>query len=222
MLHLTNLSGGNSGGGSTIAYVSDAADDVNRITYTFSAQDIGAENDDRLVIVGVSWFDTAIGTKINSASIGGISASIHTGQKSNNDFNMGADIISATVPSSTSANIVITMNVSVSNAQITVYRATGLTSSTPHDTDNYRGDNSTGATMSVNIPSGGILVAVSGTATDTLTAGWTGATEDIDKDAGEVRQSAASESGLTLESARSVTILWSGSADNAGAVATWS
>ncbi len=222
-LQVTQLSGfGGSASGDAFAYVSDAADDTNRSTYTFSAQDIGAEAADRLVIVGLTHNRVSGGFKLSSATIGGVSATIHVAQFSGSGFTVGGAIISAEVPSGVSADIILTMEGTLANCQISVYRATGLVSSTSHDTDSARQDEGTGPTLQVNVPSNGILVAVAATVTDTLTASWTGATEDIDQDAGEIRQTSASESGLPSETSRNVKSLWSGSADNAILVATWS
>lgn len=99
-------------------------------TYNFTSQDLGDAADDRLIVVGVSGYRDAGGT-VNSATIGGVSATIHQSQGAARG---SLTWLSAVVPSGTSGTISVTFSVLQAGCIISTYRVVGYESATPEFT----------------------------------------------------------------------------------------
>jgi hypothetical protein len=102
-------------------------------TYTFSSQAIGTASTTRRVVVAVHCGrDTGASPSLSSATIGGVSATIHATQSgSGGGFYGYAAIISATVPTGTTADVVLNLSATSYWAGITVIAIDGLNSTTP-------------------------------------------------------------------------------------------
>lgn len=189
-------------GPSELSFIGETPDTSDLTTYTFTNHAIGAEHPTRRVVVAVSLgFLAAGGQTLASATIGGIAATIHVQV---GDGNCVA-LISALVPTGTTATIVITASAAARRAAVAVYRAINETVTTPHATMT---DNTlTGAVLSgtIDIPASGWVVAISQFNGNASTA-WAGVTEQYDAIYGDltVNRSGGFSSGLPPETGRTV------------------
>lgn len=132
-------------------------------TYTFSDLAFGEEAEDRRLVMFVSGRSNA-SRSINSASIGGVSASnvvtaTVTGASTNQS--RGAIRIAA-VPTGTSGDVVVTFSGSMLRAAVSLYRIVGLSSSTANNTANGSiggTGNSGDKTLQIDVPAGGVMLA---------------------------------------------------------------
>lgn len=89
----------------TLTFQQNTVDTVNRTTYTFAAQPIGAASATRRVIVVLS---TASARAVSSATIGGVAATVDATAAKTGTARLA--IISAVVPTGTTADVVVTLN----------------------------------------------------------------------------------------------------------------
>ena len=173
---------------------------------TISSQNFGTAASDRYIFCGVTWSSDGSGYTLDSATIGGVSATIHV--QTEDPAGYGSAIISAPVPSGTSGDIVLTFNQASIAARAHAYRVTGLGSQTAHDTDSDIDDV---VSMSLNIPDGGFALGCARfQSTSAITT--TGLTEDFDT------SGAVSGSASTLASETGRTISFDGGTGNAAGV----
>ena len=139
----------------------------------------------------------------NSATIGGVAATIHaqtTTGPTSAQLDTGIAIISALVPTGTTAAVALTFNNTVARTSLGIYRAINEVNASPHATmtDNTLSSNVNSGT--INIPGTGMLVAGSTAATTAGQANtWTGATETVDTphpNAAGILNMEGSETGL--------------------------
>ena len=181
-------------------------------TVTISSQNFGAAAVDRYIFCGLTWSSDGDGYTLDSATIGGVSATIHVQNEDGVAIGYGSAIISAPVPSGTSGDIVLTFNQASISVRAHAYRVTGLSSQTEFDTDT---DDDDIVSMSLNIPFGGFtLGCASFSSTNAITT--TGLTEDFDT-SGEV---SGSSSDLAIETGRTISFN-GGTGDAAGACASF-
>lgn len=103
---------------------------------TTAAQAVGAAAGDRVVYAIVHWLSGSPAKALSSATIGGVAATIHVQNSGNIGSSYhGVAIISAPVPTGTTAVIVLTFPASTSGyyASLTTYKCTGLLSQTAVD-----------------------------------------------------------------------------------------
>ncbi len=138
-------------------------------TVTFSNQAIGAADANRRVYVGAGGLILA-GRTLVSATIGGISASLHVSNSNDSEGNeYFAAIFSAAVPTGTTANVVLTFSGTLNDqtdVSIAVYRALYVENTTAYDTDAVDDDDSISLTLDT--PSGGFVIACCGVAPDNV------------------------------------------------------
>lgn len=212
------------GGGGSYTITDTLKDNGGGSSYTFSGggtADIGAAASDRMIAVAIGWRRNSGSYVVNSATIGGISATIATTVNVNNTFHSGAAIFYADVPTGTTADITVTFGNTAFGLWGKVYRVTGLTSNTDHDALNSRVNSGTTPSVSINAPADGILIAVASHVSNTTTATWIGATEDTDEIFDNENFTNADASGLSLETGRTVSAEFTASGDCALAAATW-
>jgi len=164
---------------------------------TATGVNFGSEDSGRRIVCAVHWAEGGTHRTLSSATIGGVSATIHVQRGHTGGVTgLGAAIISAIVPTGTSGTVDLNFSGSVTDSYIGTYRLTGFilgaTGSDEHQT--------TTALLSVNIAtsSGGIIIAAYTGSTNTVGTGvsWTGATELYDA-ANTTRVSSAFVSGLS-------------------------
>jgi hypothetical protein len=204
----------------SLAFLQATANTANQTTYNFTSQNFGDAAATREIIAAVHWYTVADAETLDSASIGGASATIHV--QNNDDLGgafVGSAIISASVPIGTSGTISVTFSAQCFGAAIGAYRVINLSSTTPHHTAS---DDDDVINMSLNIPDNGVFVACAmfSTAGAVTTAGMTEDFDDaIDTD---VQYVGGSATGLAAETGRALsfdgTVASSGAA---GVAASW-
>lgn len=123
--------------------------------YTFTAADIGAADAAREVIVFCGWKNTVGNNRsISSATIGGVTATLHASVGSSSDNGIG--ILQANVPTGTTGDIVITMSGGCANMVAVVYRVVPA-SATPLDFGVLLGTTSV-VVSNISVGSGGFLM----------------------------------------------------------------
>jgi hypothetical protein len=203
----------------SLAFLQAAANTADQTTYNFTSQNFGDEDATREIVVSVLWYTAAGAETLDSASIGGVSATISV--QNSVEFApglfVGAAIISASVPTGASGTISVTFSAGCLGAAIGAYRAINLSSTTPHHTAT---DDNDVINMSLNIPDDGVFVACAmfAAAGAVTTAGMT---EDFDAAIGtDVQYVGGSATGLAAETGRALSFDGpSGSA--AGVAASW-
>ena len=204
----------------SLTYIGTSVDNSDTATHTYPDHAIGAAASDREVIIAVNYDDNATNS-LSSATIGGETATIHVDTGTTSGIPPGVAIISALVDTGTTGTIVLNFTAAIRHSAVNVYRAVDLTSRTPHATDSATVNGGASASLSVNVPANGILLA-GAVIKANKTATWTGATKNAETGwTEEGTESAASESGLDVETGRAVDAGWSANGDNAAAAATW-
>lgn len=154
-------------------------------TVTFTAVAIGAAASNRYVFVSIPYYNGTLNSySIASVTIGGVLATIHTQpfQTAANSYG-GVALVSALVPTGTTADIVITWAASGASfyrPRIGVYRVTGLQSNTPFaivtDTQVVSSANMPHS-KSINVTKGGIVIVAG--YTNNNTHSLSGLTQDF-------------------------------------------
>lgn len=152
-------------------------------TQTFTSAAIGTAASDRLVIVGIvigKDSGTWSANPVSSVTIGGISATQVGSQiLCEGTATAALAIFAASVPTGTTANIVVTMAANGAT-DIVIWNATGLSSTTASDT---KSDNATPFTQSLTVPTGGFGIGLAGGESVTSWT-WTNLTERSDAASG--------------------------------------
>jgi hypothetical protein len=154
----------------TITFTDVATTTTDGTSHSFVNMAIGAAHPRRRVFVVVQLTQNGGSVEVSSATIGGIAAVIHIGTLSTT----GVAILSALVPTGTTATVVINVSAESDGFGILVYRAINLRSTSPFHTafGVESGDKKEGTlvvTCSLNIPDQGIILAASSSS-----ASWTG------------------------------------------------
>jgi hypothetical protein len=183
-----------------VSFVDSAVDAVNRTEYTF-ALDFGDAAADRYLIATPSARGATSGT-ISFVTIGGVSATqiINTTALQQTLHNTAAIFIAA-VPTGTSGDVVVTYADGKSRAGCGLFRVTGLSSATAHDT---AADNVEHSPLvdTINVLGGGFVIAV---AVGEATVIWAGVTESYDEAVeGGFRHSGGFDSELDAETGRTI------------------
>jgi len=177
-------------------------------TYTFTDYSIGAgQSSTRRVIAAVFWESSADRT-LSSATIGGESAAIDIQAAYDSVSRVGVAIVSATVPSGTTATIVATLSGSVDGCAVMAITLDGLASVTPTDTA-FKESSPTEGVLDW-LADGYVIAAVVNSGTATYT--WSGLTEREDSNFDTSRASLADDFKTTTETAQTVTATDSGGA----------
>lgn len=103
------------------AYTANGADVTDGATYTFANRAIGSAAANRTVVV-VLTYRAASAVTVNSVTVGGVTV---TQDVATNQANSCVWIGHATVPSGTTANVVVNLSGTVARAGIGLYRVTG-------------------------------------------------------------------------------------------------
>lgn len=152
---------------------------VSGTTYSATGVSIGAAASDRMVFGLVVWTKASTPSSLTSATIGGVAATIHAQNKVASVTGLSAAIISALVPTGTTATISLTFSAAASPG-VGVYRVTGLLSATALDVISLGGAISSPYNDTIDVAGQGILLF--GGTIYGAGVGFTigGATEDFD------------------------------------------
>lgn len=168
-----------SDGSLALSYTDSFTSTTSGSSFTSGSEDIGNADASRRVIVAVVWSTSTSSPKtLSSATIGGLSATIHQQIAPNG---IRSALISRKVPSGLTAVCSVTLSGSVSNCSMFFYRLVNESSSSPYDTASDI--TLSGSTLSANlsIPSNGVAIGVAIHKTLPLTTfSWTNLTEDVD------------------------------------------
>jgi len=170
------------------SFIAVTHDTGNVTTYTFAGANIGAADAARYVIVLVTHASSAGAARtVSSATIGGISASIHANAGAASAQGLGTAILIALVPTGTTATISITLSGGGGSCDIGVYRVVGLASATPFDTATAS-DAAGGGVLTTNtldVPHRGLVLGVANFEADSGSVTWVGASENYDESNGD-------------------------------------
>lgn len=153
----------------TLAYLQAAEDTVDRSSYTFSAQDFGAEASDRILLVIVHYRASTM-PALNSVTIGGVGASLVATAAT--DGNARTALYAAAVPTGTSGSVAVSLSAAALRCVVELYRATGIEASA-HATAT---DTGSPFTQSIDVPAGGVALA-GGQSAGISAVSWSGLTE---------------------------------------------
>ena len=179
------------------------------VQHTFATQNIGAAHADRIIVCAIAANTTPV--TLSSATIGGIAATIDI---QNDDATEFAAVISAPVPSGTTATVVLNFANAALDVSIGLYRFVGLNSQTPTATAS-NDDDPTAST--INVSANGFIVGVASFDADTTAITTVGVTENYDADIGSSRAvGGIFSNGGTAEAGR--TVSFDGGITNAAGV----
>lgn len=209
-----------------VSYIGVTHDPTNKSSYSLASVAIGTAAADRIVFVLVTWASgNATPVTISSATIGGVAATIHAQVTAVATDAIGSAILSAAVPTGTTATIAITLSGSGGSIDVGVLAVTGLSSQTPHAS--ATATTSAGAcSNSVNVPAGGFVLACANFNDELSGVTWVGATERYDEtntDGVAERVTGASEASLAVQTGRTVSATSANTGSNVGcmSVASW-
>lgn len=174
---------------------------------SFTSQNFGTADATRRIICAVNWRKDVAGSVLSSVTIGGVSATIHT-QTDGVVTRQGTALVSALVPTGTSGNVDCVWASSGSRTSVVaLWRQINESVASPFASNTATASSLTVSTT-INIPSGGSLYTTATTSTTATnpTFVWTGATERYDSIAigTDTGASGASETGMTVETGRSI------------------
>lgn len=201
----------------SLSFVGATEDAGNNATYTFTNHAIGAAAATRRVVVVVHWSrSTAVGT-LNSATIGGVGATIHV-QDGGAGVGGKVAIISAMLAAGTTSTIVLNFSSAQDRCYVAVYRAINETAGSPNATASDNAVTGNQFDLSIAVPANGWVVAGvnANQAGSGMTWTLTGVTEQYDapySDAAAVSRAGGFDTGLAAQT-RSLVAL--GSATPAG------
>lgn len=209
-----------------VVYVGVTHNTANSSSYSFASAAIGTAAADRVVFILVTWASgNTTPVTISSATIGGVAATVHAQVTAVASDAIGSAILSAAVPTGTTATIAITLSGSGGSIDVGVLAVTGLSSQTPHAS--ATATTSAGAcSNSVNVPEGGFVLACANFNDDLSGVTWVGATERYDEtntDGSAERVTGASVASLTAQTGRTVSATSANTGSNVGcmSVASW-
>lgn len=187
-----------------LAYQTTTRSGTNLTNYSFPSIAIGTASAGRRVFVTVHYGAGSGGFTLSSATIGGVAATIHVDHGVGTSNFRAAAIISAIVPTGTTATVAINFSGSVGRCGIGVWACTGLRGSAPTATTT---SSVQPTTLSLTRPRNGIVLAAwSAIVSSTGNISWTNATERYDANNETTTQEGGADvSGVANTQALSVT-----------------
>lgn len=169
----------------SIAYTADTysfTSPTTNTSWTFSGVSIGTATANRLVIVGVSYVNTAANTA--TVTIGGITATEVSGcavrSAAGGSVEFQGSVFAAVVPTGSTATIVVNTG-TATGCWIGVWAAYDLVSTTAVAGSHHWATGTSTVVLDLNVSPGGVACAM-GITPNAVT--WTGLTEDYDKISG--------------------------------------
>ena len=208
----------------------NATSTSNTAAHTFSGQSLGAADGNRIIAVAVGvGFNAPQDGTLNSVTVGGTSLTKQVGAVVDLTIeNFRAEIWSGSVPSGTTADIVVTLSEAIGISRgvgISVHSLVGAVAVTANATatDNDVGGASDPLELDVNTQGGGYVIGYAVSFKVAPSAGtWSGLTELTDLMTGNMNQTAANYSPTSNETPRTITLAFTlGSNGQAGVAASW-
>lgn len=157
------------------SFLQTDSDATDLSTYTFSSVNLGTADSDRTIVILVTGRSNDGGSRtLDSATIGGVSATINVQATSNGNV---CAIISADVPTGSTGNVVLNFSSTMTGVDISTYRVLGMSGTTATDTGS-----STASPLSdtLNMNAAGVCFAVAKNDNGSSNASWGNVTEDFD------------------------------------------
>ena len=209
----------------------NATSTSNTAAHTFSGQSLGAADGSRIIAVAVGvGFNAPQDGTLDSVTVGGTSLTKRVGAVADLTIeNFRAEIWSGSVPSGTTADIVVTLSEAIGISRgvaISVHSLVGAVAATPNATasDAYKtAEAGNPLVLTVNTQEGGYVIGcgVSFKVAPNV-ATWSGLTELTDAMTGNMAQTAANYSPTSNETPRTITLSFTlYSNGHAGVTASW-
>lgn len=201
------------GDGKQFAVTDFATDLTDSSNYSISDMEFGPAHAARRIIVPFAGRSVDNPRSLQSASIGGVSATVHIFRANDNanSQNGHAGIISALVPTGTTGTVNVVFNFpGLTELVIGVIRAVNLASGSAFDTAPSSGGDGQ-FSMSLDVPTRGIVVAAACGVGGSIDPTWTGATTFHSEDLGAEVMSLGAQGLLPNEVNRTVSIQEGGS-----------
>lgn len=198
------------GGGPRYTYNGKSSVGTSSASFSFTSQAIGDAASDRLVVVAVEVFTSGTNFAINGVTVAGVTAaqvSNATRAESGGTLKVRTELWQASVPTGTSGTIAVTFAGSVSECMVANYALYGLSSTTRADADNDGGGSGdTSASLLIDIPATGILLAAAAFVNSASSQTLSGVTQDdITIDSSVIhwqwgsRQASGAETGAAVD-----------------------
>lgn len=162
---------------------------VNTGTFSFTSMDFNVDNQNRLVIVAVHWYEFDTSAAITSITVGGVTPTLAASSSRAVSGGTGSFIYSALYyvqPTGTSGTIALQFNRSIDvGCSVATWAAYNLASNTPATTANGN------PALSVTTQPGDVVVSAA-TALGSSAFTWTGLTENYDTASAGLGRSGAS------------------------------
>lgn len=182
-------------GSVSVSYIGSASSGTTATSYTFNSTSIGVAASNRIVAVVVS-ATGGTGGGVSSVTINGTTATLV------NSTGIGFTSIGVaylSVPTGTTANIIVNLNNSQSRCAIDVYRLIGASTTLAANSVTTYTTSVTAATATATIPTGGVAIYSVVTSGTTITYSWSSATEDYDGSiAGSTSRAGATKIGPAI------------------------
>lgn len=181
---------------------------VNDDRYTLTGYSLGATDAARRIICRIHWVESGGHSSVTSVTIGGISATIHdqTGH-SGGSTGFGIALVSAVVPSGTTATINVFFGATTATAvYVSAARVVGLTNSSPTSINKaFSSATSVSISTTIDVPQGGIIFSgfTSSTNASSDTVTW-GGIDQVYQTSITVRVTGASRTGMNAETGRTI------------------
>lgn len=192
----------------TRTHAGSTAQTGNATTYTFSTHSISTAAADRYVAVAFTSFNNSGAARtLDSASIAGVSATIHRTDPNSVSLFSGtwSGIFGAAVPTGTTGDIILTFNAGMQQCTVSVYALYGA-KHTPFHTNGNSGSGLSAISTTLNIAEGGIGIASAHCANNAVAHTATGLTEDTDATVESTqRYHVMSAQSLSVETGRTIT-----------------
>jgi hypothetical protein len=199
-------------------WIDSATDTANATEYTHAGLSFGAEDASRRIAIGVTARGSA-GSAVSAMTIGGVAASLVVARTNSTSANNVAEIWEASGPTGTTGSVVVTFNGEMLRTRVMVYRIVG-SASTVHDTDS--GVAAEDPSASIDVPAGGVAIAI---AVGTGVAGsetWSGLTEDTaTSPESQIRSTGASDEFASTQTGLAVSVNFTSVVNAALVVASW-
>ena len=170
------------GGGPRYTYNGKSAVGASSASFSFLSQNLGDAALDRLVVVAVEMFTSGTDFAVTAVTINGVTAAIVPGatrNESGGTLKLRTEFWQAVVPSGVSGNIDVTFAGSVSFAMVANYAMYGLASTiAAHVATDGGGSGDTLASLTIDVPAAGILLAAAAFVNSTDPQTLSGVTQD--------------------------------------------
>ena len=190
-------------------FLGSSVNNTSGSSFTFSGESLGVASTSREIFVAVSWGkDTGVSIQtLSSATIGGVSATIHVQDgRSGTSQSLGAAMISAVVPTGATGNIVCTFTGVNTSCGIGKFRVLNRKSLTATTKQNNSSSSPVTTSVNIDVAQNGALMAAYMASEDPGTVTWTNITKQYEGgSSASYHYSGALSTGLASQVGRNIT-----------------